>query len=151
MPDEHPGLPVDPDEPEGRNLRPSGVALVFLGGAIGTAARYGLALAAPTESRGWPTGTFVANVLGALVLGALLEGLARAGPDDGWRLRARLLAGTGFCGGFTTYSTFAVEADLLVRAHATGLAVGYLVASVGVGLVATILGVMAAARWRSGA
>jgi fluoride exporter len=125
--------------------------LVFVGGALGTAARYGLGHALPTESGRWPTGTFVANLVGALVLGALLEALVRAGPDAGWRRRLRLLVGTGFCGGLTTYSTLAVEGDLLLRDHHQTLALAYLSATVVVGLLATVAGIALAATFRGAA
>ena len=90
-------------------------------------------------------GTFVANLLGSFVLGLLLEALARAGDDTGRRRRARLLLGTGFCGGLTTYSTFAVESDLLVRDGHGGLAAAYLAGTVVTGLVAAVLGIAVAA------
>ena len=125
-----------------------GGLLVLVGGAVGTAARYGLARALPTEPGHWPTGTFVTNVLGSFVLGVLLEALLRAGADTGWRRRLRLLLGTGLCGGFTTYSTLAVETDLLVRDHHPGLALAYIAVSVLAGLVAGVLGVAVAARRR---
>ncbi|WP_375483724.1 fluoride efflux transporter FluC [uncultured Jatrophihabitans sp.] len=145
---------VDPDSPDGRpgrrplHLRPGACALVVAGGVAGTAARYGLARAFPTRSGHWPTGTFVANLVGAFVLGVLLEALLRSGPDTGVRRRLRLLLGTGFCGGFTTYSTFAVEADLLVRDHHTGLAVGYVAATLVAGAVLSVAGIALAARYR---
>jgi CrcB protein len=124
------------------------LGLVAVGGFAGTLARYGLDRAEPTHAQAWPWATFVANVVGAFVLGLLLEALARRGPDDGWRLRTRLLAGTGFCGAFTTYSALAVETDLLVRDHRPGLASGYFAATVVVGLGATVLGLLAAGRAR---
>ena len=139
--DVHPELPVDPDSDAPPHLRPGAIALVFLGGVLGTLARYGLARLMPTPAHGWPTGTFVANLAGAFVLGVLLEALVRRGADRGRRRRARLFAGTGFCGGLTTYSTFAVEAALLVRSHDALLAIGYLVASVLAGLAATVAGI----------
>jgi CrcB protein len=143
-------LPLDPDAPEEAGVRRplhfrwDALLLVLTGGFVGTMARYGLSVAAPTRSGHWPWATFIANMAGAFILGALLEWLARGGPDADWRPRARLFAGTGFCGGFTTYSTMAVEADLLVRDRDAGLAVGYLAASVVLGFVATLLGIAVA-------
>ncbi len=114
---------------------------VGIGGAAGCLARYGVGLALPTPPAGWPTGTFLANLTGALLLGLLLEGLARAGPDTGWRQLTRLGLGTGFLGAFTTYSTLAVELDLLVRDGAAVLAAGYAAASTLGGLAAAGAGI----------
>ena len=72
----------------------------------------------PFEGAGWPWATFMINLAGAFILGALLEGLARSGGDTGWRQRVRLFAGTGFCGAFTTYSTLALEVSLLGQGRA---------------------------------
>jgi CrcB protein len=115
------------------------------GGAIfGAAARDALEQAIPTPGSGLPIATGVINLLGAFLLGALLEALARAGDDRGRRRRLRLTFGTGFLGAFTTYSTFALETDQLVqRSHAL-LAVGYVAVSVLGGLLAVVAGVVVA-------
>ena len=60
------------------------------------------------------------------------------------RRQARLLLGTGFLGGFTTYSALAVEADGLLRGGRVGLAVAYALTTVVVGLVASLAGVITA-------
>jgi fluoride exporter len=147
--DARPELPLDPDTPSPlAHMRLDAVLWVAAGGIAGTAVRYALALAAPTPTGAWPWATFAVNVAGSFVLGALLEALARSsGPADRLR-RIRLFGGTGFCGSLTTYSTFAVEADLLVRDHAAGTAAGYLVASLGAGLAAAGAGIAVAARYR---
>lgn len=124
------------------------VAAVAVGGMLGAAARYAIGLAWPTPPRGWPTGTLVANLAGALLLGVLVGVLARAGPDDGWRLRLRLFVGTGFCGALTTYSALAVETDLLAARGQPVLAVAYPVVSVLGGLAAVGVGLALAASVR---
>ncbi len=146
--DSHPEIPLDPDTPsvgEGpslaRHLSLLSLALVFVGGVAGTAIRYSVSLALPTHAGRWPTGTFVVNMCGALILGVLLEALARRGPDLGWRRQTRLLFGAGFCGSLTTYSTLATESDLLIRSHDGGLAIAYALVSVIGGLVLTAIGI----------
>ena len=139
-PDSHPELPVDADT---EGLPPShrriGLLLVVAaGGAVGAPLRYGLAKALPAAAGRWPMATFVTNLLGAFLLGVLLEGLARVGPDDGYRRVIRLGVGTGLLGAFTTYSTLATEAVLLGRDGDPGLAVAY-------GLVSAVAGYGAAA------
>jgi CrcB protein len=136
------GHEIDPDP--GPLTAPL-VALVGLGGMFGTASRYYLGQWLPAGT-GFPRGTFIANLIGALVLGVLLESLAQRGDDRGGRRRIRLLIGTGFCGGLTTYSTLAVESDLLLRAHRHGLAVAYAVASVALGVLVAAAGIAISAR-----
>ncbi|MFC6706335.1 fluoride efflux transporter FluC [Flexivirga alba] len=113
---------------------------VFVGGACGTAIRSLLedAFSRPTGS--WPWITFAINVIGAFVLGFLLEALVRSGEDSGGRRLARLGVGTGLLGGFTTYSTFMVETTKLPWP----VAVGYAVTSVVVGALAAWAGIRAA-------
>ena len=130
----------------GTGIRPGAIALVAVGGVVGTAARYGLARAVPTSTGGWPWATFVVNLVGAFVLGALLEALARSGAGVSIQQRIRLLVGTGFCGSLTTCSTFAVEIDLLVRNHDPGTAIGYLAASLIAGIAVTAAGIAAASN-----
>jgi fluoride exporter len=153
MPDDpHVELPVDPDLPgkpvRPLQLRPSSLAWVFAGGVVGTALRYWIEELLPHDGSAWPWGTFLINLAGAFILGALLEGLARLGDDSGWRQRARLCAGTGGCGAFTTYSTLALEVVLLEHHGHPGTAIGYGVASVVGGLVTAWLGIVAASAVR---
>lgn len=126
--------------------RPSSLLAVGVGGFVGTALRDLAQRSWPTAAGGWPTATLTVNLLGALVLGALLEHLSRSGPDVGRRRTLRLLVGTGFCGGLTTFSTLAVETDLLVRGEHVGLAVAYLLVSLVAGVAAAGLGAALAAR-----
>ena len=147
-PDQHRELPLDPDTPP-VHLRVSSIVLVFVGGALGTWLRYLVSLGLPSEDGRWPWGTFVVNLAGAFVLGVLVEELARHGPDVGLRQRMRLFGGIGFCGGLTTYSAFATEADLLVRDGVAGTALGYLAATLVAGAAFTSAGIaVASARTR---
>ena len=98
----------------------------------------------------WPAATFSVNVVGALLLGVLIEALSRRGPDVGVRQRLRLFLGTGFLGAFTTYSTLAVDTDLLLRDGYASVAVLYAVGTVVVGFLATWFGIWAATAQRRG-
>ena len=149
--DRHAELPVDPDaEIPGSTVplhfqRRSLIA-VALGAFVGAPTRYAIARAWPTSTSSFPFSTLVINLAGAFLLGLILEALARRGDDSGRRRILRLVAGTGFCGAFTTYSTFAVESDLLLRSHLVAIAVSYAVASLLGGLFATSAGIAFAAR-----
>lgn len=121
-------------------LHASTIALVFTGGALGTAAREAIGLAVPAV-RGIPVATFAINLLGALLLGLLLAGLARRGPDEGGRRQIRLLLGTGFCGGFTTYSALALDTARQLGEGATGLGLAYGLGTVILGGLATFAGI----------
>ncbi|MFC4632309.1 fluoride efflux transporter CrcB [Dokdonia ponticola] len=82
------------------------LVLVFIGGGTGSIARYVLGKVWNTSTSGIPYGTLTANILGSLIIGIVL----------GWAIKnetlssnTTLLLATGFCGGFTTFSTFAYE------------------------------------------
>ncbi len=126
--------------------RPALLAAVLLGGVVGTLVRTLLESALPPGAGAWPWTTFLINVFGSAMLGGLLESLARRGPDRGLRRLIRLGGGTGVIGGFTTYSTFAVEADQLALAGRPILAIGYAVGSIAAGLAAAGLAICAARR-----
>jgi CrcB protein len=103
--------------------------LVAVGGFVGAVCRHGLAVALPA---GFPVGTLAANVAGTFLLGVLLsEALA-----DALSAETRLVAGTGFCSSFTTYSTFAAETSGL----APGLAAANVALNYGLGFVAVLAG-----------
>ena len=100
--------------------------LVALGAAIGAPLRYGLATA--LDSDRFPRGTLLVNVLGSFLLGLLVE----AGATGDWLA----LLGTGFCGGFTTYSAFAVQTHRLGPSRGAA----YAVLTIGVSLAACAVG-----------
>ena len=133
-----------PPAPGPLHLRPAAIAAVAVGGLLGTWCRYQLGIHLPPAEGHWPTATFVANLVGAFLLGILLESLASAGDDTGRRRTLRLAGGTGFLGAFTTYSALAVETNLLARDGHTGLAAGYLAGSAMLGLLTATLGIVLA-------
>jgi CrcB protein len=146
-------LPVDSDievvdtggaRPRPIHLNWRYLAMVFVGGAVGTAAREGLVLAIPNLGS-IPLAIFIINVVGAFLLGVLLEALAKKGPDEGRRRSLRLLLGTGFLGGFTTYSTLATDTTLLAADGSGGLAIAYSLATILIGGAASWAGIAAAA------
>lgn len=108
--------------------------LVALGGAIGSALRYFTALLLARHYTGSiPLATLAVNLVGCFLIG-LLIGLC----SDTSHLR--LLFITGFCGGFTTFSTFTAESYSMFREGAYGLALLYIAGSVLIGLLALWLG-----------
>ncbi|WP_214402896.1 fluoride efflux transporter FluC [Pseudonocardia lacus] len=108
--------------------------------AAGALARYGLDQAL---RRRWPPPStapiLVVNVTGSLLLGAL-TGLALAHSAPGALLT---VAGTGFCGSYTTFSTACWETVGLVRRHRWGAAAGHLAATVGASTAAAAVGLLA--------
>ena len=107
--------------------------LVALGGAIGSVCRY---LLSGMNVASWPWGTFAVNILGSLIIG-LLVGLVSKGivsPE------MKLLLVTGFCGGFTTFSTFANESFCMMKAGDALQIALYVGASVVIGILAVWLG-----------
>ena len=114
--------------------------LAAAGGAVGALARAAVAEALPRDPAGWPWATLGVNLLGCLLIGVLLAGLAVRRPDDE---RTPVLLGTGVLGGFTTYSAFALEVTHLVAADRPAVAAGYVAASVLGGVVAVAVGARA--------
>lgn len=116
------------------------VAAVAAGGALGAAGRYGLALLWPPAPAGLPWATLITNLLGSALLGALMQTITlRTAPH---RL-LRPFLGTGVLGGFTTFSTYAVETTGLLAAGRYGLAIGYVLGTVAGALGAAWLGARA--------
>jgi CrcB protein len=122
------------------HLRWGAVALVFAGGTIGTALRELLAVSVPSAA-GVAVVIVGINVVGAFLLGALLEILATLGPDDGGRRQLRLLLGTGVLGGFTTYSALATDTALLLTDDRVGTALLYALGTVLIGALASWAGI----------
>lgn len=120
--------------------RPGYLAVVAAGAAVGVELRF-LITSAVVPVLSQPAITLVINVVGSLVLGLLLEALALHGPDRGVRRTLRLLVGTGFCGGFTTYSTLGVDAATFIADGRWTVAILYGLGSIVPGVVAAAAGV----------
>lgn len=130
--------PLNPDLVPTGGRTPGVLAAVAGGGALGAPARYGVAQLVHVTRGTFPWATFWTNVSGSLVLGFLLVLVIERFPPS---LYVRPFLATGFLGAFTTFSTLAVEADLLVRAGHAPLAVGYAVSSLLVGFGAVWAGI----------
>ena len=112
--------------------------LVAVGGVAGAGLRWAV-LTTLVEGGAFPWATLLVNVVGCLVVGLL------AGSGRG----TRALLGIGFAGGLTTFSTFAVEAALLLEDVRPGMAVTYVTTSVLGGVAAVVTGRRWAGRMRS--
>lgn len=86
--------------------------LVFVGGGFGSVARYFFGKWFNNLENAIPYGTMLSNVLGSLLIGIILGYLGKTGNMS---QNQSLLLATGFCGGFTTFSTFAYENHLLIK------------------------------------
>lgn len=115
------------------------VVLVGLGSAAGGIARHYVGLLLNPKETGFPWGTLAVNALGTLVLSTLAYAVMDRLPAQYRSLY--LLVGTGFCGGFTTFSTFQWELFRLVQIDRPALALGYLAASLMAGFVGVVAGV----------
>ena len=112
--------------------------IVFIGAGIGGAMRHGVNVAAARLfGYGFPFGTFIVNVVGSFAMG-LLAGYFIYRP--GVPQHVRLFLTTGILGGFTTFSSFSLDAALLVERHAYALAAGYVIGSVAAGVSALFFG-----------
>ncbi|MBW2961004.1 fluoride efflux transporter CrcB [Mesonia aestuariivivens] len=113
------------------------LALVFLGGGTGSIMRFLLGKWLNNFSTGIPYGTFLANVLGSLLIGLILGYFAKS---EHLSQETTLLLATGFCGGFTTFSTFAYESHMFLRSGDFITFAAYGLTSVIIGFAAVFLG-----------
>jgi CrcB protein len=112
--------------------------IVFIGAGIGGALRHGVNVTATRLfGLGFPLGTLIVNVSGSFAMGLLAGYFAyRAGVPQ----HVRLFLTTGILGGFTTFSTFSLDAAVLIERHAYGAAAGYVVGSVAAALAGLFFG-----------
>ena len=117
------------------------VLLAGAGGFAGSALRFALSSAlVPVAVRwGFPVGTLLVNAAGSFAIGLLWSAL----PAGSWQV----LAVAGFCGGFTTFSTFSLESLRMLRDGDTALALAYMAGSAVVCVLLAWAGMAVAARW----
>jgi CrcB protein len=121
------------------------LALVFLGGGVGSVCRYLIGVGWGRLGIRFPfPPTFAVNILGGLLMGLLIGWLAlRSGADQA---RLRLLIGIGVLGGFTTFSSFSLETVLMIERKAYALAAAYAVSSALFAVLAVMLGLFIARK-----
>jgi CrcB protein len=123
---------------------PFRLAAIAVGGSLGTLARYATDRSLVPTPLGFPWATFAVNVGGSFLLGLIVTLVVERWPPTRF---VRPFAAIGFCGGFTTFSTLAVEATQRVQHGRVGLAAAYLMASLTAGILAATVG-MTLARGR---
>lgn len=115
--------------------------LVGLGGAIGAMLRYGVGVSLGNLANGFPAATFVVNILGSLAMGLLIGLLAKTTPQ--FQNEIRLFVAVGVLGGFTTFSSFSLDAITLFERGDFVLAALYIGGSVLLSLAGLMLGLWA--------
>ena len=150
-------LPLDPDVTDADLTPPAArpgldvLAVIAVGGALGSLARWGLSQLFPHDGSGFPWATFDANVSGCLLLGVLMALIADVLPPSRY---LRPFLGVGVLGGYTTFSTYLLDVRNLLASGAAGTAAGYLVGSLLAGTAAVWVGISAVRafllvrRWR---
>nr|WP_317495096.1 fluoride efflux transporter CrcB [Haloechinothrix sp. LS1_15] len=116
--------------------------VIAIGGAMGSVARYGLAVALPHDSGDFAVSTLLANVAGCVVIGLLMAAITEATRPH--RL-LRPFLGIGVLGGFTTYSTYVIDVTDAVSAGATAVATLYALGTV-LGCLAAVIAGLACGR-----
>jgi fluoride exporter len=136
------------DRPRKREVRRPDVrelAAIALGGAAGALLRVWLVTELDPGGGQWPWATFAVNVAGSALLGYLATRLSERLPQSTYR---RPLAGTGFCGAFTTFSTVQVEVLKMLESGRVGTAAGYAAASIAAGYLGVWLATAGVRRAR---
>jgi CrcB protein len=111
--------------------------LVFIGGGFGSVLRYAIGKWLNNSENGIPYGTFAANIIGSLLIGFILGYVAK---NEAISQNHTLLLATGFCGGFTTFSTFAYENHLFLKSGDFTSFALYTIASFVIGFLAVFAG-----------
>lgn len=109
--------------------------IVGVGGAIGTIMRYLLGLIPLNNTNSFPINTFLINIIGAIAIGFIVFYTIKSNFDE----RLLLFLKVGICGGFTTFSTFAIETGDLLKNGNTTIALTYVILTVLIGVLAVFL------------
>jgi len=115
--------------------------LVGIGGALGAMARYWAGTVIGSLSNGFPTSTFLINIVGSIAMGLLIGFLARTTPQ--YQNEIRLFVAVGIFGGFTTFSSFSLDAITLIERGDYMLAAFYILGSVLLSVVGLMMGLWA--------
>ncbi len=107
------------------------ILAVGLGGFIGAVCRYLISLMPVNETLQFPIKTFGINILGCIIIGMITVAAAK---NDSLNPHLLLFLKVGLCGGFTTFSTFALETSDLIKVGSLGVALLYVLGSVLVGV-----------------
>ncbi|WP_432115247.1 fluoride efflux transporter CrcB [Streptomyces sp. S1] len=143
--------PVDPDVTpadvrrwrEYRRSRHGVLAVIAVGGSLGALARFGASLLWPTPAGAFPWTTLTVNAVGCLVIGVFLVAVTEVFTAHPL---LRPFFGTGFLGGFTTFSTYCVDIERLVDAGRTATALVYLAATAVAAMAAVSAGAFGTRR-----
>jgi CrcB protein len=109
---------------------------VFIGGGLGSMCRFGISQIFSSSNSAFPWGTFVANAISCIVLGYLLGIMLKEPLSPMWKL----LLATGFCGGFSTFSTFSGDTLLLFQSGQHTYAMLNIAGSILMGLLCIFIG-----------
>ncbi len=114
--------------------------IVFIGGGLGTVMRFLIGKLIPYSGKGFPWNTFCANLLGCLLIGLLTGYFLRNSSENQSSLI--LFATIGFCGGFTTFSSFANENLSFIRSGDYAILLSYSLLSISTGILMVYLGIL---------